>query len=254
LNVPLHFKEAGRGRPVILLHGLLGSADNWHHVSLRLAERWHVIAVDQRNHGQSPHTAEMDYPLMAGDLDHFMAVRGLETARVIGHSMGAKTAMQLALDYPARVEKLVVGDMAPRAYAPVFGRILAALQALDLTAFSSRPQLEAALAPAIPDLVLRRFLLKNLGRAASGELQWKNNLRGLADNYPRLCAAVAGPGPFRKPVLLLRGGRSDYVGQADEPLIRDLFPQVEIRTMPAAGHWLHADCLDEFVALVGEFL
>ena len=187
----LHFKESGQGRAVVLLHGLFGSADNWQPIAQRLAEKFHIFALDHRNHGQSPHSAEMNYLLMAGDVDRFMAARGLETAAVVGHSMGGKTAMQFALQFPERVEKLVVADMAPRAYAPAHDKIFAALLALDLPSFQTRQQIEDALAPEIPNLVLRRFLLKNLGRNADGKFFWKMNLGGLAQNYLRLGEPVA---------------------------------------------------------------
>jgi pimeloyl-ACP methyl ester carboxylesterase len=153
----LHFKESGQGRAVILLHGLFGSSDNWHFIAQRLAEKFHVFAVDHRNHGLSPHSAEMNYPLMAGDVEQFFAARGLESASVVGHSMGGKTAMQFALQFPQRVEKLVIADMAPREYAPAHDKIFAALLALDLPQFQTRQQIEEALAGAIPSLVLRRF-------------------------------------------------------------------------------------------------
>jgi pimeloyl-ACP methyl ester carboxylesterase len=250
----LHFKEHGQGRAVILLHGLFGSADNWHLVALRLAEAFHVFSLDHRNHGQSPHSPEMDYPVMAADVDRFCAARGLDSARVIGHSMGGKTAMQLALHFPQRVEKLIVADMAPRAYASAHDKIFAALLALDLPKFQHRAQIEAALAPEIPNPVLRRFLLKNLGRAAAGGFFWKMNLRDIAQNYWRLCEPVAGPAPFAKPVLFIRGGKSKYLQPEDAPLIREWFPAAQIRTIPAAGHWVHADQPDEFLRLVLDFL
>ena len=250
----LHYKESGRGRAVILLRGLFGSSDNWHHIALRLAESFHVFAIDQRNHGQSPHSDLMNYPLMAADLDEFMAARGLESAAVIGHSMGGKTAMQFALQFPQRVEKLIVADMAPRAYAPAHEKIFAAQLALDLKSFSTRQQIEDALAPEIPDLVLRRFLLKNLGRNAAGEFFWKINLGGLADNYPRLREPVAHPRPFAGRTLFIRGEKSDYIRPADESLICELFPQGEIKVIAGASHWVHADKPDEFLRLVLNFL
>ena len=250
----LHFKESGQGRAVILLHGLLGSSDNWHPIALRLAESFHVFAVDQRNHGQSPHSDVMNYSLMAGDVDEFMSSRGLATATIIGHSMGGKTAMQFALNFPNRVEKLIVADMAPRAYAPAHEKIFAALLALDLPKFQSRQQIEDALAPEIPDLVLRRFLLKNLGRNSDGGFFWKINLRGIAENYLRLREPVSASVPFTKPALFIRGGKSNYLNPEDEPLIRELFPQSEIQTIPDAGHWLHADQPEEFVKRVLKFL
>ena len=250
----LYFKESGQGRAVILLHGLFGSSDNWHHIALKLAEEFHVFSVDQRNHGQSPHNGEMNFPVMAGDVNEFMMARGLETAVVIGHSMGGKTAMQFALQFPARVEKLIVSDMAPRAYAPAHEKIFAALLALDLKSFSTRQQIEDALAPEIPNLVLRRFLLKNLGRNSTGEFFWKINLRGLLENYPQLRQPISAPAPFVKPTLFIRGGKSNYINPEDEPLMRKLFPRSDVKTVAAAGHWVHADAPEIFLGLVLDFL
>jgi pimeloyl-ACP methyl ester carboxylesterase len=250
----LHFKASGQGRPVILLHGLFGSADNWHSIALRLAEEFQVFALDQRNHGQSPHSDEMNYPLMAADVDQFMAAHGLEKAFVIGHSMGGKTAMQFALQFLQRVEKLVVADMAPRTYAPAHDKIFAALLALDLKSFSTRQEIENALAPEIPNLILRRFLLKNLGRNSTGEFFWKINLRGLAENYLSLGEPISAWTPFAGPALFIRGEKSNYINWADEPLIRELFPRSEIQTIAGAGHWVHADQPEEFLRLVLNFI
>jgi esterase len=250
----LHFKQFGQGRAVILLHGMLGSSDNWHSIALLLAESFQVFAVDQRNHGQSPHSDEMNYPLMAGDVNEFMASRGLETAAVIGHSMGGKTAMQFALQFPGKVEKLVVADMAPHAYAPAHEKIFTALLALDLKSFLSRQEIEDTLAPEIPDLILRRFLLKNLGRNSAGEFVWKINLRGIVENYLQLREPVFTSVPFAKPALFIRGERSDYISAADEPLIHELFPLSEIQTIAGAGHWVHADQPEKFLECVLKFL
>jgi esterase len=250
----LHFKTSGQGRAVILLHGLFGSADNWHHIELRLAEHFHVFAVDQRNHGQSPHSDEMNYPLMAADVEKFFIARGIQSAFVIGHSMGGKTAMQFALKFPDRVDKLVVAEMVPRAYAPAHGKIFAALLRLDLSKFQTRQQVEVALAPGIPDLVLRRFLLKNLGRNSAGEFFWKINLRGIAENYLPLREPLSAPVPFTKPTLFIRGGKSNYINPEDESLIRELFPQAIIRTIADGSHWIHADQPEEFLRLVQNFL
>jgi len=250
----LHFKQLGHGEPLVLLHGLFGSSDNWQPIALRLSEKFQVFAVDHRNHGQSPHSAEMNYPLMAGDVEKFMAARGIESASVIGHSMGGKTAMQLALQFPSRVAKLVVADMAPRAYAPAHDKIFAALLALDLPSFQTRQQIEDALAPEIPNLVLRRFLLKNLGRNADGKFFWKINLSGLAQNYLKLGEPVAVSAPFTKPALFLRGGKSKYLKPEDEPLIRELFPLAQIQTIAGAGHWVHADQPEEFLRRLLDFL
>ena len=250
----LHFKESGQGRALILLHGLFGSSDNWHSIAQRLAEKFQIFSLDQRNHGQSPHSAEMNYALMAGDLNEFMTARGIETAFVLGHSMGGKTAMQFALQFPERVEKLVVSDMAPRAYAPEHEKIFAALLALDLKSFLTRQEIEDTLALEIPNLNLRRFLLKYLGRNSDGKFLWKINLRGLWENYPQLGNAISASVPFTKPTLFIRGEKSDYISAADEPLIHKLFPQAEIQTIIGAGHWVHADKPEEFLKRVLKFL
>jgi pimeloyl-ACP methyl ester carboxylesterase len=183
-----------------------------------------------------------------------MSAQRLETACVIGHSMGGKTAMQLALQFPGRVEKLIVADMAPRAYLPAHEKILAALLALNLPAFTTRQEMEDALAPEIPGLVLRRFLLKNLGRDANGKFFWKMNLQGLSDNYLELGKPVSGSAPFAGPALFIRGEKSDYVNPGDGALIRELFPVSEIQTIAGAGHWLTADKPEEFLRLVLDFL
>ncbi len=252
--MPLHFRQLGHGEPLVLLHGLFGSGDNWLGVAPRLAEKFQVLIPDLRNHGQSPHRAEMDYPLMAADVEEFLTEQNVEKVFIVGHSMGGKVAMQFALNFPARVQKLVVVDMAPRAYAPAHEEILAALLALDLARFQSRPQIEEALVSGIPSLGLRRFLLKNLGRDDRGHFVWKMNVRGVAENYSRLGEVLSPRRPFAKPALFIRGGKSDYVNAGDEVEIRKLFPAAQIRAIPSANHWVHADAPQEFVRLVLDFL
>ena len=239
---------------MILLHGLFGASDNWHYIAQKLAEDFQVFTPDLRNHGQSPHSAAMDYPLMAGDVAELMAAQGLAGAYVIGHSMGGKVAMQLALQFPEKVEKLIISDIAPRVYGPAHERIFQALLALDLAAYSSRQPMEEVLEPDIPSLVLRRFLLKNLGRDSQGKFYWKMNLRGIWENYPRLAEPLAAEKPFAKPTLFVRGGRSDYIRPEDEALIYELFPQTKLETIPDASHWVHSDKPEEFLALVRAFL
>jgi esterase len=168
--------------------------------------------------------------------------------------MGGKVAMQLALQSPERVEKLIVSDIAPRVYAPAYDRIFRALMALDLGAYTSRTPMEEALAPDIPSVVLRRFLLKNLGRDAHGKFFWKMNLRGIWENYSRLALPLTAAEPFTKPTLFVRGGRSDYIQPGDEALIHTLFPRARIETIPDSSHWVHADKPEEFLGLVRAFL
>ncbi len=250
----LHFKQLGHGEPLVLLHGLFGSGDNWFGVAPKLAEKFHVFAPDLRNHGHSPHHAEMDYPLMAADVEKFFTAQKIKSACIIGHSMGGKVAMQFALDFPARVKKLVVVDMAPRSYARTHDKIFAALLALDLKSFQTRAEIEDALLPEIPSLNLRRFLLKNLGRDSHGKFIWKMNLRGVVKNYSRLGEILNPQNHFDKTALFIRGGQSDYINAADEVEIHRRFPAAKIQTIAAANHWVHADEPEEFVRRVLDFL
>jgi pimeloyl-ACP methyl ester carboxylesterase len=168
--------------------------------------------------------------------------------------MGGKVAMQFALDFPARVKKLVVVDMAPRAYRRIHDHIFDALLALDLAVFQTRQQIENALAPAIPSLNLRRFLLKNLGRDEQGKFIWKMNLRGVAENYLHLGKVLSEGKTYAGPSLFIRGGKSDYITAHDELDIRRRFSAAQIRTIATANHWVHADAPAEFLELVLDFL
>jgi pimeloyl-ACP methyl ester carboxylesterase len=196
----------------------------------------------------------MNYPALAADVAEFFARQKLDAANLLGHSLGGKVAMQFAFNFPARVEKLVVVDIDPRAYPHEHDTIFAALLALDLKNFHSRKEVEDTLAPAIPDLALRRFLLKNLRHVSDSTLEWRIPLHAIFENYPKLCRALTAKEPFPKPALFIRGGQSSYINDADFPLIHQLFSHATIETIPQARHWVHADAPDEFVRLVSEFL
>jgi esterase len=249
----LHFREYGQGTPLIILHGLFGSSDNWVTMSQKLSAHFHVFALDQRNHGQSPHSAAMNYDVMAADLSEFMQEHAIERALLLGHSMGGKTAMQFAMLHPEKVERLVVGDIAPRRYPPTHDLIFEALLGLDLTSFHERHEVDKALAANLPDLAVRRFLLKNLARDSKENFHWRFNLSALHQNYSSLNAAIESYRPFDKPVLFIRGGNSDYICEGDLPSIRHLFPRAEISEIPGAGHWVHAEAPEIFFRRVNEF-
>jgi esterase len=250
----LHFQSYGLGAPLIILHGLFGSLENWHSISRSLAADFQVFAVDQRNHGRSPHADEMSYQLMAEDLKEFLAAQHLGSVNLLGHSMGGKTAMVFALSYPDLVEKLVVLDMAPRTYPPQHLEILKALLSLDLRSFKSRTEIESELAPSIPDPAVRQFLLKNLKRDSAGDFNWQMNLAAIEASYGRLNEAISSQRSFDKPTLFIRGERSDYIRDEDMPSIRNLFPRVEFCEIAGAGHWVHADKPEAFLRKVREFL
>ena len=250
----LHYHELGVGKPLLVLHGLLGSHQNLLPACRKFAERFHVFAIDQRNHGRSPHHDEMNYDVMADDLARLMDRHNLARAHALGHSMGGKTAMQFALNHPARVSKLVVVDMSPRAYEPRFSRLLHALRQLHPGQFKTRHQADAALAGIVPDESLRQFLLKNLMPDEHGGYRWRVNLESIATNADRLRDAVRSPKPFMGETLFLLGAKSDYVTEADRPEINKLFPRTRFESIADAGHWVHADKPAEFAGAVMRFL
>ncbi len=250
----LHFQSHGHGPPIIVLHGLFGSSDNWLPFARKLSNEFQLIAVDQRNHGRSPHSDHVDYHLMAADLAELMDAQNLPRGHILGNSMGGKTAMQFALSHPSRVEKLIIADMAPHAYPPLHAKIYDALLALDLRNYQNRSQVSDALAPEIPNEALRLFLLKMVGRNPDGSLFWQTNIRALHANSELLRAALPDAAPFTGPALFIRGEKSDYLLDADLPGIRRLFPMSNIRTIANAAHWLHVEAPEPFQKTVREFL
>lgn len=250
----LHFTTLGAGEPLLVLHGLLGSHQNLLPASRRFAEHFQVFAIDQRNHGHSPHHDEMNYALMADDIARFMDTQGLSTAHVLGHSMGGKTAMQFALTHSDRVRKLVVVDMAPKAYGPRFARLLHALSELRPERFKTRTEADLALAPNVPEDSLRQFLLKNFIPNERGGYKWRIHLEAIARNYDHLRQGIEVGGTFTGKTLFLLGGKSDYVTDADRIFIKELFPKTTFELIPGAGHWVHAEKPIEFAEAVLKFL
>lgn len=251
--VELAHKILGAGRPLVVLHGLFGTLDNWQTVGRRLAERRQVVLVDLPNHGRSPHVEAVDYADQAVALAGFLADQWMHEVDVLGHSMGAKVAMRLALDYPDRVRSLVAVDMAPRAYAPGHGEIFAAMRSVPVGDDLTRGEIDALLAERIAEPGVRRFLMKNLARRREGGFRWKVNLEALHRGYERLLAPVTG-GPWGGPALFVRGAASDYVRDVDLAGIRERFPAARLVTIAGAGHWVHADRPAELLEAVEAFL
>jgi esterase len=250
----LHCQVYGHGQPLIILHGLLGSLRNWHSISENLADRFQVIAVDLPNHGRSPHTAHMDYPSMAADIAELMRAHRLARANVMGHSMGGKVAMQMAMLHPELVDRLIVLDIAPRAYSRRLDRIFAALLALDPMAFQTRKELDDTLAGPIPDLSTRQFLLSNLTRDPAGGYRWRIGLHEIHHNSSHLVKALSEGKPFEGPTLLLRGEQSDFLLETDMDLIRQWFPHAELRAIPRSRHLLHTENPEALLEAVLAFL
>jgi esterase len=250
--VQLNYLQRGEGEPVVLLHGLFGSAANLGIVARGLAPEYCVYSLDVRNHGESPHSPTMSYRELAADVVEFMDSRGISCCRLLGHSMGGKIAMQVAMDYPQRVQKLIVADVAPVSYPPHHQDTLAALAAVEAATITSRAQADELMAQTVSEASVRSFLLKSLVRSESGEFHWRLNRQGIADNYAALGSATEG-NPYNGPVLFIKGGESDYILPKHEAHIRRLFPAVQLKIIAGTGHWLHAEKPALFNPLVQRF-
>ncbi len=254
ISVKLFHRSYGEGHALVILHGLLGASGNWHSLAGRVfSKRYRVITVDLRNHGRSPHFEDFSYGAMAADLLELMDDLGLESAHLLGHSMGGKTAMHLALHDRERVDGLVVADIAPVAYPHLHEETLSALLEMDLSEYSSREEIDEAMAASFPDPALREFLLKGV-RRKHGRFSWIFHLEAITNGYGSLQEAVLGWQPFEGSALFIRGGRSDYVLVEHMVSIRPMFPYAEIETIEEAGHWIHADAPDAFGEIVMAFL
>jgi len=244
----------GDGPPVVLLHGLLGAGQNFGAVQKALAaEGFRVLALDLRNHGGSPHAEGMAYADMAEDVAETLQAEGAWPATIIGHSMGGKVAMALALTRPEGVTRLLVADIAPVHYpAPLFNAYLAAMRGLELRPGLARREADAALAPAVPAAPLRAFLLQNLDFSQAPPA-WRIGLEEIGAGMPEIAGWPDLPGRYDGPVLVLAGDRSDYIQPAHHPLFQSLFPAARHASIPA-GHWLHAENPQAFLAVVRDFL
>ena len=248
-----HRDLGGDGRPpLVILHGLLGASRNWQTTGRDLAQYFHVFALDARNHGASPQAAEMDYPAMTADVLAWLDAQGLARVAVMGHSMGGKTAMQLACRHPERVAQLTVVDIAPKDYAwPAHRQEFAAMNELDLASLSSRAEAEQRLEAKVADWAMRKFLATNLDRDANGHWHWIVNLPVLTTALPGLEHNPLAPADqFTGPTLFIVGGKSAYVAEADHARIRLHFPAARIELLPAAGHNPHMETRAAFVRLV----
>lgn len=253
-TVELSFDEFGDpdNSPLIILHGFFASSRNWWQIAQRLSARYHVYVPNLRNHGASAHHPLMDYPVMAADLLRFIDERGLESASLLGHSMGGKVAMWLALIAPDRVNKLIVADIAPVSYKHSFDNTVLALKALPLADISNRKQAEMLLAGAIPDLSYRQFLLQNL-LLKDGKYCWRVDLEVFQRMAHHIAAFpdAAHLASFVGNALFIAGSDSDFVQPED---LNSLFPDALFSTIAEAGHWLHVQQPDAFTALVEKFL
>ena len=243
----LVFREWGNGYPVLILHGLFGSSDNWTTVAKLLAERYRVIVVDLRNHGASFHAPFHRYPQMAADVAALMAHLGILSASVMGHSMGGKVAMQFAADFPELIDRLVVVDILPCVYPPHHDDVFAGLRAVSLPKIRRRADADLVMAGHIRDSALRNFLLKSLQIDSDGNACWKFNLEALIAEYGHILGAPTFKRPIQTPTLFVMGGDSEYRTDDGDRDRRVWFPTSHVEIVPHAGHWLHAQFPDHLV-------
>ena len=251
--LPLVVRElGGAGTPLVVLHGLLGSARNWQSAGVALAERGHrVLAPDLRNHGVSPWGEDCSYAALAADVIAWLDRLAVGPVHLLGHSMGGKAAMRVVMDRPDLVARLTVVDISPRAYPDRVRQEFAAMEALDLAGLKSRKDADEKLTPLVADWGLRQFILTNLGQDADGRWRWTVNREALTKSLPQILADPLRPDEvWAGPTRFIRGGRSDYVRDEDLPKIRAHFPAADVVTLPASGHNPHFDARAGFVDAV----
>ena len=249
----LNHKILGEGEPLIILHGLFGSLDNWMTLGKKWAEERQVILVDQRNHGNSFHSDEFSYAAMSEDLLKLLKHLKIERASILGHSMGGKTAMEFATHHEDKVEKLIVADIGPKYYPVHHHTILKAFYSVPVKELQSRNEADEIVSKLIDDFEIRQFLLKNLSREKDG-FSWKMNLDVIANNIEEVGKGLNQNAKFAKPALFVRGSKSDYISNDDINLIHSIFSNSRVETVEGAGHWLHAEKPNEFFEVVNQFL
>ncbi len=250
----LHSNIIGEGKPFVILHGFLGMSDNWKTLGNQFAEHFQVHLVDQRNHGRSFHDDSFHYEALAEDLKHYFDANHIKDAILLGHSMGGKTAMLFATLYPELVSKLIIADISPRFYPIHHDAILQGLNSLDFNVLKSRSQADKQLANYVSDFGTRQFLLKNLYWIEKGKLALRMNLEALTENVSEVGEALPIHAKFEGDTLFLRGDKSEYIGNQDEAIIKNHFPEANIITISNAGHWLHAENPEDFYNAVTNFV
>jgi esterase len=261
----LFFRKSGTGDPLIILHGLYGSSDNWYSIARELDNEHTIYLIDQRNHGNSPHHPEHNYPVLSHDLYEFMVNHHLDKSIIMGHSMGGKTALAFGLKYPEMVHKMIVVDISPLGYDKLSAgadheKIILALQFVEPALIVSREDADKKLQRFITSLSVRQFLLKNLKRTTDGKFRWGLNIQVLAENMPAIFAGViheniTDPRSIPQfPLLFIKGEYSGYITNRDEESIRHFFPWAELVVISKTGHWVHAEQPKAFLKAVNDFL
>lgn len=251
----LYANVIGEGKPFLILHGFLGMGDNWKTLGTKFSENgYQVHLIDQRNHGRSPHTAEFSYELLSQDVKEYCEKNQLKNIVLLGHSMGGKTAMKVACDYPELIDKLIIADIAPKYYAPHHQTILEGLTMLNNSELKSRGEADEKLEKFINNWGTRQFLLKNLYWKEKGKLALRMNLEVLKEKINEIGSALTSEEKYTGETLFINGGNSNYIQKEDQPLLKEHFPSSKLETIDGVGHWLHAEKPKEFYQLVMDFI
>lgn len=250
----LHSKVIGKGKPLLILHGFLGSGDNWITLGRKFSENFEVHLIDLRNHGRSFHDDEMDIEVMCQDILNYCEHYNIENINIIGHSMGGKVAMHLAVHHPILVAKLIIVDIAPKAYKRRHDFIFKALQAVDFSKQKTRQEVDTVIAKFIEKESYRQFLMKAVFRKTRETLAFRFNLSVFIENYGNIIETLPPYSQYEGPVLFLKGSLSDYILDSDLPLIEAHFPNSELIEINNASHWLHAEKPIIFYNTCSEFL
>jgi pimeloyl-ACP methyl ester carboxylesterase len=262
----LYFRKSGKGPPVVILHGLYGSSDNWMTIARMLEKEFELFIPDQRNHGKSPHSKEFNYTLLTQDVVDFFSQQQITKAVIIGHSMGGKVAMHVARKFPELVSSLILVDIAPKNYYSDLNEeslahvsILEALQKLYLPSITSRDEADHLLSYDLKDEKLRSFLLKNLKRTGDRKFEWLLNLHAIKENFSEISEGFLASDWDNIqiegfPVLFIKGEKSNYISKEDIPVIKRIFPAADLIEIPETGHWLHAEKPAEFAKTVNDFI
>ena len=250
----LYYKKIGAGDPLIILHGLFGSGMNWRTLSKFFAQRYEVYLLDQRNHGKSPHDDVFNYDVMTADVVQFFEDHDIESASIIGHSMGGKTAIQLALTYPSLVNKLVSVDMGIKEQPVQDATLQEGLLSLDFDTILTRKAADKAMEKYIPDWGTRQFILQNIHWTEDKKLGWRMNVKAIIENIDEIGREIIWDDPYQGEALFVKGAASDYIVSQDIPSLMKAFPKAKIEEIPKAGHWVHADNPTYFGEVVMRFL
>jgi esterase len=249
----LHYQQQGTGADIILIHGLLGSLENLNMVAKNLRENYRVTNIDVRNHGLSFHKNSMSYKELAQDVVELMGKTGIERSHILGHSMGGKIAMELALTHSEKVDKLIVADIAPVAYPSHHAVIIEGLQSINVEKIESRRDADNQLSQYVDEVGIRQFLLRNLV-VKEGKLNFKCNLDNIEECYQEIMKGYQGDQTFAGDTLFIKGGNSNYITADHRNIINQLFPNSRAKIIQGAGHWLHAEKTIAFNKLVNDFL